>query len=48
MSHGRVGPAVDKVAWGWGLLLVAHPLLVGEEGIEIMGSHPYVNGVPEK
>lgn len=42
------GPAVDKVASGWALLLVAHPLLVGEEGMELKVSHPYTNGVPEK
>lgn len=42
------GPAVDKVASGWALLLVAHPLLVGEEGMELKVSHPYTNGIPEK
>lgn len=39
------GPAVDKVASGRALLLVAHPLSVGEEGMELNVSRPYTNGV---
>lgn len=42
------GQAVDKVASGRALLLVAHPFSVGEEGMELNVSHPYANGVPEK
>lgn len=33
------GPAVDKVASGRALLLVAHPISVGEEGMELNVSH---------